>query len=126
MEDRRPRRDQRQANIAIVGPCAAGKTTLVDGLRAAGLNARQISQEHSYVPQMWQRISPPDLLIFLDASYAVCQSRRMQNWIPADHAEQQHRLRHARQHCDHYVDSDDLSPDQVLEHVLQLLGVGHT
>jgi ribose 1,5-bisphosphokinase PhnN len=38
-----------QPLISVVGPCGAGKTTLVSGLRARGINSRQTSQEHSYV-----------------------------------------------------------------------------
>ena len=54
--------------IAVVGVCAAGKSTLVQALRAEGFNARQVLQEHSYVPNMWQRITNPDLLIYLDCT----------------------------------------------------------
>ena len=55
--------------IGVVGPCAAGKTTLVAALREMGYNVRHIAQEHSYVPYMWQRLAKPDLLIYLDVSY---------------------------------------------------------
>ena len=45
--------------IAIVGVCASGKSTLAKALRERGYNARQVLQEHSYVPYMWQRITRP-------------------------------------------------------------------
>jgi len=32
-----------------------------------------IAQEHSYVPYMWKRITNPDLLIYLNASFEVSQ-----------------------------------------------------
>jgi ABC-type Mn2+/Zn2+ transport system ATPase subunit len=53
--------------VGIVGPCGAGKTTLTRNLTAAGISARAIAQEHSYVPYMWQKITNPDILIFLAA-----------------------------------------------------------
>jgi len=54
--------------IAVVGPCASGKTALVERLRKLGYEAHECVQEHSYVPTMWQKISRPDVLIYLDAS----------------------------------------------------------
>jgi len=108
--------------IAIVGPCAAGKTTLARGLQSHGLAARQIAQEHSYVPYMWQRLTQPDVLIYLDASYQVCTQRKLLNWTEAEYAEQLHRLAHAREHCDVYIDSTDLSSDEVLRQALAAMG----
>jgi deoxyadenosine/deoxycytidine kinase len=108
--------------IAIVGPCAAGKTTLAHGLQSRGLGARQIAQEHSYVQTMWQRLTQPDVLIYLDASYQACTLRKHLDWTEAEYAEQQRRLAHAREHCDIYIDSTDLSPEEVLEEVSAALG----
>ncbi|NIS79377.1 MAG: hypothetical protein GTO14_04020 [Anaerolineales bacterium] len=107
--------------IAIVGPCAAGKTSLAGALQERGLAARQIAQEHSYVPAMWQLITNPDVLVYLNASYEVCTHRKKLNWLPKEHAEQIHRLRHARQHCHIYVDTDDLAIQEVLALVLDAL-----
>jgi deoxyadenosine/deoxycytidine kinase len=107
--------------IAIVGPCAAGKTTLVRGLREHGFTARQIAQEHSYVESMWQRLTQPDVLIYLDASYPACTQRKQLDWTQGEYDEQQRRLRHARQHCDIYLDSTDLTPSEVLAQVLAAL-----
>jgi thymidylate kinase len=98
----------------VVGPCCAGKTTLVTALAAQGIAARVIAQEHSFVPHMWQVITHPDWLIYLDVSYPVAQQRRWMNWTPADLEEQRHRLRHARQHCNLYISTDDLAPLAVL------------
>ena len=105
-------------SIAIVGPCAAGKSTLARALQYRGLGARQIAQEHSYAPSMWQHLSRPDLLIFLDASYEVCTQRKNLNWLPRDYTKQVHRLEHARKHCHIYVNTDGLTPEEVLEQVL--------
>ena len=105
-------------SIAIVGPCAAGKSTLACALQSRGLGARQIAQEHSYAPSMWQHLSRPDLLIFLDASYEVCSQRKNLNWLKRDYTKQVHRLEHARKHCHIYVNTDGLTPEEVLEQVL--------
>ncbi|MGD2251893.1 MAG: hypothetical protein PVF70_03145 [Anaerolineales bacterium] len=111
--------------IAIVGPCGAGKSSLASELQARGLHARQIAQEHSYVPTMWQKLTKPDVLIYLQASFECCNRRKPLDWGPADHAEQLKRLAHARQHCDLLVQTDDLTPQQVAAQVLQALGIGH-
>ena len=110
--------------IAVVGVCASGKTTLVRGLQGRGWNARHVVQEHSYVPDMWQRITQPDLLICLDASLEIIRQRRRDPEMPAWLIEEEHhRLRHAREFCDLYVQTDTLKPNQVLERALDFLGV---
>ena len=114
-------RDPSGLKIGIVGPCAAGKTTLAEGLRRQGLSVRQIAQEHSYVPRMWKLLADPDLLIFLDVSHPVSLQRRPQNFTPKDFAVQVERLDHARKNADIYVDTDPLTIDQVLERVLELI-----
>ncbi len=107
--------------IGIVGPCGAGKTTLAAALRAHGYRSKAIAQEHSFAPHMWQRLTNPDLLIFLDASVGVCAARRGFHWTPADWQEQQDRLAHARAHADFYLQTDDLSAAEVLARVLAWL-----
>lgn len=107
--------------IAIVGPCGAGKTTLANNLKALQINARAIVQEHSYVPDMWQRITHPDILIFLDASYPVTMQRRDMLWTIQDYQEQHHRLRHAREHANLYLFTDSLSPENVTKMVIDFL-----
>jgi cytidylate kinase len=107
--------------VGVVGPCGSGKSTLITGLQQTGYTCRHIAQEHSYVPYMWQRISHPDILIFLDASFQVCTARRRLNWTNADFQEQMRRLSHAREHADFLVDTNDLTAPQVLEHVLDYL-----
>jgi thymidylate kinase len=101
--------------IAIVGPCGSGKTTLALELQARGLEARQIVQEHSFVPEMWQIITRPDVMIYLDASHDVCNRRKNLGWTPEEHAEQLRRLEHARRHSDLYILTDALSPGEVLD-----------
>ncbi len=107
--------------IGIVGPCAAGKSTLIENLTSLGYRTRHIAQEHSYVPDMWQRLTHPDLLIFLDASYPVTCKRRNIDWSETDYAEQQRRLAHAREHADLYVMTDDLASEEVLQRVVNFI-----
>ena len=104
--------------IAIVGPCAAGKTTLARGLSARGYRAKQVVQEHSYVPDMWKIMTDPDVLIYLDASFDTCQRRKPLSWQQADYEAQLDRLKHAREHCDLYLDTDDLTTEEVLERAM--------
>jgi deoxyadenosine/deoxycytidine kinase len=107
--------------IGVVGPCAAGKTTLISALRKMGYGVQHIAQEHSYVADMWQRISKPDVLIYLDVSYEISMLRKPMNWSEADFIEQVHRLHHARQHANLYIDSNMLTPGEVLQKVLDFL-----
>jgi deoxyadenosine/deoxycytidine kinase len=107
--------------IGIVGPCAAGKTTLVAGLNDYGYQARGIAQEHSFAPSMWQRITKPDVLIYLDVSYENTIRRRQLDWTPGEYTEQLHRLRHARQYADFYLDTNPLTISEVLARVIDFL-----
>ncbi len=108
--------------IAVVGPCAAGKSTLVKKLRHAGYYVRQPAQEHSYVPNMWQRLSHPDVLIYLDVDYVASKQRRPHIDYGPERLHAQHkRLAHARQHCHLYLDTSQLSDQEVHARVLEFL-----
>ena len=107
--------------LGIVGPCGSGKSTLIAALEARGYICRHIAQEHSYVKDMWKRISNPDILIYLDASFPVSTARRKLNWNESDHAEQLRRLAHAREHADLIVETDSLSAEEVAARVLDFL-----
>jgi cytidylate kinase len=107
--------------IGVVGPCGSGKTTLIAGLAPLGFRTRHIAQEHSYVKDMWQRLTNPDILVFLDASWPVTCQRRRLDWTEAEWQVQQFRLRHARQNADLYLDTDGLSIAEVLERVVAFL-----
>jgi len=107
--------------IGIVGPCGAGKSTLARRLKDLGYYARHIAQEHSYVPKMWKRIVNPDVLIYLDASYPVCTLRRALNWTESEYAEQLQRLRDARACADLFIQTDHLTPEEILKLVLNFL-----
>ena len=109
--------------IGVVGPCGAGKSTLTDALDSLGYSTRHIAQEHSYVKDMWQRITNPDVLIFLQASFTITRQRKseMFHWSEADYNEQQRRLAHAREHADLLIDTDHLSIQEVLDQVLAII-----
>lgn len=107
--------------IGVVGPCGSGKSTLIRGLEIYGYTCRHIAQEHSYVQSMWQKIAHPDILIFLEASFPVSTARRQLNWQKADHDEQLRRLNHARRHASLLINTDELTPQQVLQKVLDFL-----
>jgi hypothetical protein len=107
--------------VGVVGPCAAGKTTLISALRQRGYPTRHIAQEHSGVKDMWLRLVNPDVLIYLQVSYPLTCIRRKIDWTEAEYEEQLHRLEHARQHADLILDTDKLSAEQVLGVVLDYL-----
>ena len=44
---------------------------------------------------MWQLITRPDILIYLNASFAFSTARAKLNWQKKDHSEQLKRLSHA-------------------------------
>jgi deoxyadenosine/deoxycytidine kinase len=107
--------------VGVVGPCGAGKSSLVAGLQERGYRCSHIAQEHSYVQTMWSKIGKPDVLIFLEASFATCTSRRKLNWLEADYEEQRRRLAHARAQADLVIRTDDISVEDVRRQALDYL-----
>ena len=107
--------------VAVVGPCASGKSTLTAALRAAGYEARMPAQEHSYVPDMWRRLVDPDVLIYLDISYEALLERRP-HFGEREYLEREKaRLAHARAHADLVVDTSELAVEVVAAQVMSLL-----
>lgn len=108
--------------IKVVGPCKSGKSTLVAGLLAAGYAARSCGQEHSETPTMWQKIAPPDCLIFLEVTPETQRARvQRSDWSQELMAIQQRRLAHARRNADLVIATDEASPEQVLQQVVGFL-----
>jgi cytidylate kinase len=107
--------------IGVVGPCGSGKSTLIAGLEGHGYRCRHIAQEHSYVQAMWQIISQPDILIYLNSSFQTSTARRRLDWQEKDYNEQLRRLAHAREHADLAIDTDDRTPANVLQIALDFL-----
>lgn len=112
--------------VGIVGPCGAGKSTLVKGLQILGIRAKHIAQEHSYVPDMWKRLTSPDILIYLDVSYESTIQRLNLNWTKREYDKQLLRLTHAKEYSDIYIQTDLLSIEQVLKTVVDTLNQLHT
>lgn len=108
-------------NIGIVGPCSAGKTTLIAGLKDRGITARHVAQEHSFVPDMWDQQANVEILLYLDVSYEVSMRRRQLDMTLTDFEEQKRRLNHALRHADLYVNTDELTVTQVLGKVIEYL-----
>jgi RNase adaptor protein for sRNA GlmZ degradation len=106
----------------VVGISGSGKSTLVRDLRAAGYDARAVSQEHSNVPDLWQQFEPPSYLIYLYATLEDQQARRQDvTWSAAAHQEEVRRLAHAREHADLRIDTSDLTPEAVLQVAISYL-----
>lgn len=113
--------DDSRPLIGIVGPCGSGKSTLIAGLENHGYRCRHIAQEHSYVKHMWQVITKPDILIFLECSFENSTNRRKLNWTPADHEEQMRRLSHARAHANIIINTNIFDSEDVLAQALHYL-----
>jgi thymidylate kinase len=107
--------------IGVVGPCTAGKSTLIHNLKVSDVDLRHIAQEHSFVQAMWQIIGKVDWLIFLDVSFEESLRRKNLNWTKAEYLEQQRRVRHAREHAHFYLMTDGQTPEQVAQAVTEFL-----
>lgn len=104
--------------VGVVGPCGAGKSTLIRGLEGHGYRCKHIAQEHSFAQQMWKIIAKPEVLIYLECNFENSTNRRKLNWQPADHEEQLRRLAHAREHADIIIDTNTLNEAGVLAQAL--------
>jgi deoxyadenosine/deoxycytidine kinase len=113
--------EDRPLKVAVVGPCTAGKSTLVTALNTAGYDAHHVAQEHSYVRDLWQRFTKPDVLIYLDVTYPVAQKRRNIEWGPERLEEEAGRLAHAREYCDLYLLTDEIPAERVYSQVISFL-----
>ena len=108
--------------IHIVGVCGSGKSTLAQRLNRRGYQARQISQEHSGVPDLWRWRRQPDALVYLDASNDQIRQRYPGlNMTDEYLAQERARLAHAREHADCFILTDGLTPDEVAAQVLACL-----
>lgn len=121
----RPRRarDERpveRPRVAVVGPCASGKSTLVDGLRAAGVDAYACAQEHSGVPDLW-RHGAADLVIALEVDLATIRARRGREWPAHLYATQIERLAPAYAAAEIKIDTAAIPPGAALAHALAVV-----
>jgi deoxyadenosine/deoxycytidine kinase len=107
--------------ISVVGPCASGKSTVVQALRMHGYDAHATSQEHSAVSKLWKQ-RDPDLLIALQVDLeSVRLRRRNPRWSRAIWLEQQSRLADAFAHADYLTDTSHRSANDVVSDVLEFL-----
>ena len=106
--------------IVVVGPCAAGKTTLVDALVAQGYKAYAVAQEHSVIKDLWSRRSP-DVLIALDLDLSVVRERRSPTWSADIYARQHERLQPAFDVADLLIDTGEHDIGDALRMTLDLL-----
>jgi len=113
--------DKSSPIIGLVGPCKSGKTVLKRNLLSHGYQVRHIAQEHSFAKEMWRKIANPDILIYLDVSYPVTLERSTLNWRERDYQEQLRRLSHAREHANLIIETDERTPEEILDIVLKFL-----
>lgn len=106
--------------VVVVGPCASGKTTLVENLRKAGVDARVSGQEHSAVRNLWKRLEP-DVLIALDVDLETLRERRHPTWSAEVYGAQRARLAGAFAVADVRIDTSDTPQEDVLEKALAVI-----
>lgn len=113
----------KEPRIAVVGVCASGKSTLVEGLKRLGYHTVNVAQEHSFVRRLWERLHPDtNLLVMLDARYETTKERRPTIMYGPERLEEQHlRLALAREACDLYLPTDDLTIEQVRRRVVDFV-----
>ena len=121
-DERKPVPEPIPGRVAVVGRCAAGKSALVHKLQGMGYDVRAVAQEHSYVPDMWQRLSRPEVLIYLLVATETVWRRRNRQYTAAYLAEQDRRLAHARRHAQIVISTDELTEEGVLARALAGLG----
>ena len=106
--------------VVVVGPCASGKTTLVENLKRIGIDARVSGQEHSAIRNLWRRLEP-DVLIALDLDLDTLRERRNPTW-PADLYSVQHvRLAGAFEAATVVINTSDTPEEDVFEQVLAII-----
>ena len=110
----------RSRKIVVVGPCAAGKSTLVSALRALGYDAHVSGQEHSEIAMLWQH-SQPDVLIALDVDITAVRDRRGDSWPEWLHDLQVRRLAAASRAADLTIDTTMLSTQAMIARVVAYL-----
>ena len=118
---------QHRARVVVVGPCAAGKTTLVSNLRLKNFSIYSCAQEHSAAPQLWKKHCRADVLVYLDAELeTIALRQRRSDWTARRLEAQRRRLADARLHCDYYLQTDGLTRQQValaVQSFLELWGI---
>lgn len=107
--------DPKDLLIGVVGVCASGKSTLIRLLTDRGYRCRHIAQEHSYVQNMWKRLTNPDILIFLEVSYTKTLTRKKINWTIDEYNLQMQRLGNAYENADIRILTENITPGQLID-----------
>ena len=107
--------DPKDLLIGVVGVCASGKSTLIRLLTDRGYRCRHIAQEHSYVQNMWKRLTNPDILIFLEVSYTKTLTRKKLNWTIDEYNLQLQRLGNAYENADIRILTENITPGQLID-----------
>ena len=106
----RPEMPQR---IVVVGPCASGKSTLVQRLRDIGYDAVGCAQEHSDIPTLWRR-RQAGATIALTVDLPTLRARRNPDWPEEIWRRQLGRLADAQQSAVIVIDTSNKSPGEVV------------
>lgn len=104
--------------VVVAGVCVSGKTTLVKSLRNLGIDAYNVAQEHSVIKKLWNH-KEPDILVVLDVQMKTVHQRRMVPWGEDRLALQRKRLRDAYEHADLYIQTDELSKNEIVQIVVE-------
>jgi hypothetical protein len=106
--------------IVVVGPCAAGKSTLVAALQERGFDAHVSAQEHSAIAALWQH-THPDIVIALEVNISAVRTRRGADWPEWLHDLQVQRLHAASAAADFTIDTTDIDPESIVDRVVAFL-----
>jgi deoxyadenosine/deoxycytidine kinase len=112
--------EPRRLRVVIVGPCASGKSTLAERLRADGYDAYVCAQEHSEISNLWQHLEP-EAVIALDVDLDTVRRRRGAEWPETIFREQIRRLAAARSAANVTIDAAALDRDAVERVALEAL-----
>jgi GTPase SAR1 family protein len=112
----------RRVRVVVVGPCASGKTTLVERLRSHGFDAYVCAQEHSEIGLLWRHLAP-DAVIALDVDLATIRHRRGADWPETIYREQVRRLAPARAAADVVIDTAAHDPEATVDIALRALSL---
>jgi len=118
MNERKASSDDR--HIVVVGPCAAGKTTLVEHLQERGFAARVVAQEHSIIGDLFRK-RYPDVVIALDLDLETLRQRRSPTWSVNIYADQHERLKEAFAAADLFIDTVEHDEQEVADMVVEWL-----
>lgn len=107
--------------VVVVGPCAAGKSTLAAGLRRLGFRAMVSGQEHSDIPTLWRR-AEPDVVVALGVDLDTIRRRRDDEaWPEWLYVLQRERLAQAERAAAIQIDTTTGDADDVLARVAAFL-----